>query len=277
MKILKKGDKCPEVGNVQRRLKIDVDDDFGPLTEKAVKEYQMANGLNPDGIVGPITHAKMFKQNIGIPVVHLSKKGVSRNQESTRAFPLSESNIPFFDGSIDSIHGIIDWLDVEKSPRYKRKQHSTYCNIYAYDYAYLMRAFLPRVWWYERAINNQTFTPEYAKTVHELNANSLADWFPHYGAQFGWEKLSSTTQAQERANAGECVIMVAANKNRKRSGHIVAVVPETDEHEAVGARGITIYPLQSQAGGVNQKYFSYKWWNGMEKLRIYSCKTKPIK
>lgn len=33
---------------------------FGPLTEKAVREFQMSVGLIPDGIVGPQTIAKLF-------------------------------------------------------------------------------------------------------------------------------------------------------------------------------------------------------------------------
>ena len=38
----------------------DVDGDFGPRTDAAVREYQTANGLTVDGIVGPHTWAKML-------------------------------------------------------------------------------------------------------------------------------------------------------------------------------------------------------------------------
>jgi len=34
-----------------------IDGIFGPLTENAVKALQRANGLTPDGIVGPRTYA----------------------------------------------------------------------------------------------------------------------------------------------------------------------------------------------------------------------------
>jgi len=275
MKVLKKGAKGPEVELVQQRLKIKVDGDFGPKTEAAVKQFQREHGLQPDGVVGPLTNARMFKRTTGIPPVHLSKSPVTRNQTTTRALPLNEKEMPKFDGSNESIHKIIDWLDVQKSPRFKRTRTSTYCNIYAHDFAYLMGAFLPRVWWTERAIVNQDFAIKYGGTVRELNANSLADWFPQYGSQFGWKKLNNTTEAQEHANDGECVVLVAANRNRSKSGHIVVVLPETDQHKAVGGRGIIIYPLQSQAGAVNQKYFAKKWWAGMEKLRIYACKVNP--
>ena len=36
-----------------------IDGIFGPLTEKAVKEWQKAQGLNPDGIIGAKTWAKL--------------------------------------------------------------------------------------------------------------------------------------------------------------------------------------------------------------------------
>jgi len=35
---------------------------FGPSTEKAVKEFQYANNLTPDGIVGPLTKNAIDKE-----------------------------------------------------------------------------------------------------------------------------------------------------------------------------------------------------------------------
>ena len=69
--------------------------------------------------------------------------------------------------------------------------------------------------------------------------------------------------------------MAAANKNRSSSGHIVAVVPSNGEVRPMGSGGIWIWPVQSQAGAVNNEYFCSKWWGNMEKLRIYSCKSSP--
>lgn len=53
--ILKKGSKGTQVKELQEFLEITADGDFGPGTEKAVKEWQSKNGLVADGIVGPKT------------------------------------------------------------------------------------------------------------------------------------------------------------------------------------------------------------------------------
>jgi peptidoglycan hydrolase-like protein with peptidoglycan-binding domain len=45
---------------MQRKLGIAADGDFGPGTELAVKKWQEANGLTADGIVGPKTLAKLM-------------------------------------------------------------------------------------------------------------------------------------------------------------------------------------------------------------------------
>ncbi|MGV0743990.1 peptidoglycan-binding protein [Mycolicibacterium sp. XJ870] len=41
--------------NLRQAPPIDVDGDFGPLTEQAVRDFQAGQGLDVDGIVGPIT------------------------------------------------------------------------------------------------------------------------------------------------------------------------------------------------------------------------------
>lgn len=49
---LKAGDQGTEVELLQRKLGIEVDGQFGPLTLEAVKKFQEENGLTVDGIVG---------------------------------------------------------------------------------------------------------------------------------------------------------------------------------------------------------------------------------
>lgn len=76
---LKKGSRGEEVKLLQRLLHLYEDGIFGPLTEEAVKEFQKANGLVADGIVGDKTWAKLkgsslvkSKRTINEIIVHCS-------------------------------------------------------------------------------------------------------------------------------------------------------------------------------------------------------------
>lgn len=59
MSILKRGLKGAPVKRLQEKLGVDADGDFGPGTEKAVRDFQQANGLAVDGIAGPDTFTAM--------------------------------------------------------------------------------------------------------------------------------------------------------------------------------------------------------------------------
>lgn len=59
MSILKRGLKGAPVKRLQERLGVGADGDFGPGTEKAVREFQKENGLAVDGIAGPDTFTAM--------------------------------------------------------------------------------------------------------------------------------------------------------------------------------------------------------------------------
>lgn len=54
-RILRSGSKGADVRALQRALGLLDDGDFGPRTERAVREFQSGAGLKPDGIAGPIT------------------------------------------------------------------------------------------------------------------------------------------------------------------------------------------------------------------------------
>ena len=60
MRLLKLGDKNPDVQKVQQKLGLTPDGDFGPLTEKHVIRFQLSNGLKADGIVGSETWSLML-------------------------------------------------------------------------------------------------------------------------------------------------------------------------------------------------------------------------
>lgn len=70
MSILKRGLKGAPVKRLQAKLGITADGDFGPGTERALKDYQQANGLAVDGIAGPDTFTAM-----GLHELVLLRKG----------------------------------------------------------------------------------------------------------------------------------------------------------------------------------------------------------
>jgi len=166
---------------------------------------------------------------------------------------------------------IIDWLAVDKPShrRYQPTATSTFCNVYAHDYCFLAGAYLPRVWWMpgaiERLAKGETVEPLYEKTIDEQRANDLFRWFRDFGLRFGWRQTGTLTKLQEAVNLGGIGIIVARRKQDGKSGHIVAVVPETASARAVrDQNGNVAAPLQSQAGSVNFRYRapSKAWWKG---------------
>jgi len=67
--LLKVGSKGDDVKKLQEKLGTTADGDFGPGTEKLVKEWQSANGLTADGLVGDGTWTKMFgSAPVAVPV-----------------------------------------------------------------------------------------------------------------------------------------------------------------------------------------------------------------
>ena len=64
--VLRKSAQGEEVTKLQNRLsdlgyyRSEIDGQFGPGTEEAVKAFQRQNGLEADGIVGPETREKLY-------------------------------------------------------------------------------------------------------------------------------------------------------------------------------------------------------------------------
>ena len=81
MSILKRGMKGAPVKRLQEKLGIGADGDFGPGTEKAVRDFQQSNGLAVDGIAGPDTFTAMGLQELVLLRVGSRGQAVKELQE----------------------------------------------------------------------------------------------------------------------------------------------------------------------------------------------------
>ncbi|MCK6407756.1 glycoside hydrolase family 19 protein [Thauera sp.] len=211
-----------------------------------------------------------------LPVAHMKedRAEITRRLDGGRAYPLGEPGRPARSGRnaeslAQSVAAIVDYLDVANPAhlRYQPQGGTTYCNIYATDLAYLCGAYLPRVWWTDRALlrlrEGERVAVEYGRTVRELNANSLYDWLEDFGPAFGWKREIELTALQAAANAGEVCVIVARRVDLNRPGHITAVVPESATVQAVrNAHREVQRPLESQAGTRNvlRAPAASAWW-----------------
>jgi len=248
--------------------------------------WQVETSISNEAVTG-FTHSSFLVEGeppvladvdlTGIPAVNLRKNGKIRSQNGGRAFPLDERGMPSRgNGTISqraqALIDIINYLNPGKSShrRYWPGGGKTFCNIYAYDYAMRCGVYLPRVWWKDSALVSigQGSVPDvlYGKTVRELSANMLHDWFGEFGPQFGWRRALSVDELQTAANEGQVAIIVAKRANAARSGHIAAVVPEHGGIQAARANGQVTRPVESQAGSTNYraKVKSRRWWQAAQ-------------
>lgn len=75
--LLRLGSFGEDVTKLQVKLGVDPIGKFGPKTEAAVKGWQSAHGLTPDGIVGDATWAKMFAPAVETPILTFSGSSTS--------------------------------------------------------------------------------------------------------------------------------------------------------------------------------------------------------
>ena len=87
--LLQNGTRGDLVKKLQAKLGIDADGVFGDGTEEAVEEYQDTNGLEADGVAGPVTlaHMKLLKE-ITAETVKMSQIPVDI------AIPMPEIKLP---------------------------------------------------------------------------------------------------------------------------------------------------------------------------------------
>lgn len=181
-------------------------------------------------------------------------------------YRLTEASPPY-DGTPTSVHSIISWLGVEWGKRWTPKPGTTYCNVYATDFAHACGVYLPRVWWSQSAevqlSSGAVVNPSYGTTVVELSANALFRWLagPH-AASFGWKRTDSLTDAQDSANGGLPVVICCRKKVEASPGHIAVVAPELASVIPVrDPSGNVTLPVLSQAGARNEELGVAKpWW-----------------
>ena len=138
---------------------------------------------------------------------------VTKRTQPADAHSLNEPNQPARKGTtpvelVGELGTIINWLAVEKSTHKHYLPHDglTFCNIYTHDYCHLAGAYLPRVWWTQRAIidltHGRTVEPLLGNTIVEMRANDLFRWLRDFGGMFGWRQTGTLTKLQQNANQG---------------------------------------------------------------------------
>jgi hypothetical protein len=234
------------------------------LTGQTIEGYASARFL------APAANAPVQPTHATIEAVHLAPNAGARlGSIACRQYPLLDANIPTRPNGTAAeralvLGQLVSALDVETSARYRPTTTRTYCNIYAYDFCYFAQAYLPRVWWYQKALlelsKGRSVAAAYGKTVYEQNANGLYDWLLEWGTDFGWTRSFDASELQDRANTGGVGVICAKRRDPSRSGHITCVVPEFAETRARRTQGRVVAPLQSQAGSKNRRYFNDPWW-----------------
>jgi len=247
-----------------------------------IRGFASADFLKPAPTVTdiPVPQPAVAPPATGIVAVIMPRKGnsVTKRSENATAHSLNEPNMPKRAGSTPAelcteLAAIIDFLAVDKAShkRYRPRSGLTFCNIYTHDYCHLAGVYLPRVWWapgaIERLTRGQTLEPLIGNTIMEMRANDLFRWLRDFGLRFGWRQTGTPTKLQLEANQGAIGLIVARRKEDGKSGHIVAVVPETEDQRAKrNSAGEVTHPLQSQAGVSNFRYgtSSLNWWQGAQ-------------
>jgi hypothetical protein len=230
----------------------------------------------PDASDIPVVEVAAAPPTSGIVAVFAPRApgSVTKRTAPASALSLNEPDQPGRNGTTPAelcaeLAAIIDYLAVDNTANKRYQPHDglTFCNIYAHDYCFLAGTYLPRVWWtpgaIERLAHGETVEPHINQTIDEQRANDLFRWLRDFGPRFGWRQTSTLTKLQQEVNQGAVGLIVARRKEDGKSGHIVAVVPETnDERAKRGADGEVSMPLQSQAGSVNFRYgnSTVNWW-----------------
>jgi len=108
--LLRLGSFGEDVTKLQVKLGVDPIGKFGPKTEAAVKGWQSAHGLTPDGIVGDATWSKMFSTVATPP----SYNSVVINTSASFAPPAPSATINVF--KLDALKGHVPQAVIDAIP-----------------------------------------------------------------------------------------------------------------------------------------------------------------
>lgn len=93
--VLRRGARGEAVRTVQRLLVVNVDGDFGPITEQAVKDFQKKRDILVDGVVGPQTWRELdLIEQIPLPYESEPRQLSERLEPAGEASPASSPPAP---------------------------------------------------------------------------------------------------------------------------------------------------------------------------------------
>ena len=125
-----------------------------------------------------------------------------------------------------NLQRVIDFLDVENTPRYEPRQGWTCASVFVSDVTRLMHCEI-------------CLDPIGERKAYNRAANDMIDYILSVSVPMhGWKKLHATADAQAHANAGHPVVALVNNPDV--IGHLAMVVP--------GDLNADGFPLIAQAG-----------------------------
>ncbi|WP_305077959.1 peptidoglycan-binding protein [Guptibacillus hwajinpoensis] len=111
--VLKTGSRGSEVTSVQQQLKnkgyynYNVDGIYGPITEKAVKKFQSANGLSQTGVVDSQTKTKLSSSSVEEKKEEVSGLKVGARGSSVTSLQQNLKDRGYYNYNVDGIFGSI--------------------------------------------------------------------------------------------------------------------------------------------------------------------------
>jgi hypothetical protein len=148
-------------------------------------------------------------------------------------------------GDAAKLRAVINELDVEHAPRYRRTGTATWCNIYVTDVLSAM-GLQPGHWM------RKDGAPAQVGQGQEMNANALVRWFVQHGARFGWQEADR--DAALAAAARGHTVVVGWDSGTGFPGHIAIVLPEGAIAQA-GARNFVGETIRAGFGDKPVRFF----------------------